>query len=136
MKKLMMKIQVPTSEFQKAGMAVAIPELTKFMEERGGQVASFLEKMQLPKDLTTLIGSDLRRCMDQLMQEFIVDKAYMEVFPMLDSKLSALGLIGPVAKKVKGFLYDQVEDKLRGLIHNQIVELYDNLSSSMQIPGW
>eukprot|EP01046_Picozoa_sp_COSAG06_P022160 COSAG06_NODE_1701_length_8674_cov_30.790904_1_plen_1199_part_10 len=134
-KKLMLKIEVPTFEFHKAGMSKAIPVLTAFMEERGGAVSQFLEKMALPKDLTSLKGSDLRRAMDQLMQEFIMDKAYLEVFPMLDQKLSALGLIGPVAKKVKGFVYDQVEDKLRMLIHNQVVELYDNLSSSMQIPG-
>ena len=133
--KLMLDVKVPTFDFHKAGLADALALLIPMVKERGGMILQRLEEMELPEQLSMLKASTLRRFFDQTCQEFIVDKCYLELFPLLDEGLDALGLIGPVAKKVKTFLYAQVEDKIRLLLHDKVVELYDNLSNSMQVPG-
>lgn len=69
-------IKVPIFEFIKAGLQKAIAILMPFLEARGGAVMAFVEKLGLPlDDLISMVASDLRRSISQLMQEFIVDKA-------------------------------------------------------------
>ena len=69
-------IGVPIFEFVKAGLQKAVAMLMPFLEARGGAVMAFVEKLGLPLDnLTSMVASDLRRSISQLMQEFIADKA-------------------------------------------------------------
>ena len=66
-------IKVPIFEFIKAGLQKAIAILMPFLEARGGAVMAFVEKLGLAlDDLTSMVASDLRRSISQLMQEFII----------------------------------------------------------------
>jgi hypothetical protein len=55
----------------------------------------------------------MRRGLDQLVQEFVMDKVGKDVFPLIEEKVTMLGkevgLFGPMMKKLKGLVFDLAE---------------------------
>jgi len=125
-------IKIPLYTFHKAGLAAALAAIIPLCKERGCQVVAFLDSMALPTDLHSLCSSAMRQAFDRLVQEYIVDKAYREIFPQLDETIQDLGLSTELDNTLRNLCYEQAEDKVRIAVHDRIGELYDNLSFSMQ----
>eukprot|EP01046_Picozoa_sp_COSAG06_P039416 COSAG06_NODE_4655_length_4061_cov_146.185817_3_plen_511_part_01 len=60
-----------------------------------------------------------------------------DVFPLVDEKLAVLGVVGPLARTLKGFVYNQIEDAIRKLVTTKLIVAYDNLIRTIQdlMPG-
>ena len=131
-KDLLLKIMIPTAEFHKQGLLNALQPLKESLIEMGGVVGEFAEKLQLAVDVNAL---QLRRGLSQLIQEWIMDKLKNEVFPEVDIRLDDLGLMGPIATKVRELVYDMAEDITRSTIFDQIATAYDKLELKLKVPG-
>eukprot|EP01043_Picozoa_sp_COSAG02_P023031 COSAG02_NODE_1217_length_13824_cov_14.009180_4_plen_2211_part_00 len=130
--KMIREIKIPLHMFHKHGLAAALGILIPLVKGRGCQVVEFLDAIALPSNLLELNSSDMRRAFDRLAQEYIVDKAYRDIFPQLDDTIQDLGLSKELDNTLRGLVYEQAEDKIRMGVHDLIGELYDNMSFAMQ----
>eukprot|EP01052_Picozoa_sp_SAG31_P015525 SAG31_NODE_1000_length_10456_cov_3.588394_6_plen_357_part_00 len=122
----------------KALRGVIIPA----MEERGGlvaeQCATIRESIEnVDQTSREILASAvaLRRGLNHMVQEFVMDKVTTVVFPEIDQRVKALNLVGPIATKVKTLVYDMAEDIVRGQIYENVVAAYDKIEQVMKVPG-
>jgi hypothetical protein len=88
------KIQLPASEIQKRGLEFVIEMMLPRLTALGGKAAERAEAIeaQIGGNIRTLRSTDVRRHMDQMLQEIVVAKAEETVYPMLESKVDDLPL--------------------------------------------
>jgi Ca2+-binding EF-hand superfamily protein len=135
-KELLKAIVVPTADFHKSGFTAALEVLKPILFESGGMVAD--KAKEFLGDTVVLemaTPAFLRRCFDQLGQEFIIDKVSRLVFPEIAHRLEHLGLVGPLANKVKTMVFDLAEDTVRAQIHELVLSTYDKMEDKMRLPG-
>ena len=78
---------------------------------------------------------NLRRGICQLLQEFVLDKLTVHIFPEIEKRLNLLDLYGPILRKVRTFVYDMLEDITRSTIYDQIATAYGKLQVTLTVPG-
>jgi hypothetical protein len=99
--------------------------------------------------------------MCQLVQEFVLEKLTVNIYPEIEIRLSVLDLHGPILKSVRTFVYDMLEDVrkrvvtnvfstrwytvftvhclrtqiTRSTIYDQIATAYGKLQVTLKVPG-
>eukprot|EP01043_Picozoa_sp_COSAG02_P073924 COSAG02_NODE_14577_length_1258_cov_1.221743_1_plen_313_part_10 len=126
-------VKVPTADFHKAGLIDAIAAIKPVMVEKGGIIAEFADKIDIESAATKAIH--LRRGLCQLIQESVLDGLKESVFPEIESRLTDIGIRGPLAGKVRELVYDTVEDLTRAQIYDMIATAYGKLESKLAVPG-
>ena len=126
------KKQLPLYSFQKAGFIAAYEEIRPLLEEMGGSVAERVKVLGVSADQRS---TDMRRCLDQLLQELVVANVKENVFPQIDKLVSKnKRLVGPIAKKVKELVYDQTESMARKEMHKGVVRGYKDMNATILPP--
>eukprot|EP01052_Picozoa_sp_SAG31_P015524 SAG31_NODE_1000_length_10456_cov_3.588394_5_plen_973_part_00 len=120
-------VTVPAGEFLKRGLLLAFETLQPVLIDLGGAVADRAASFDLSVEERS---TDMRRKVDQLLQELVLNAAQKNVYPLIDDLMSKnRQLRGPLAKKVKLMVYDIAEATLRKRVHVQVHEAYDDLLS-------
>ena len=135
--KKLAKVEVPTAEFTKAGLAAAVELLRLKLEEIGGSVAERLEAISMTVEQRS---TDMRRGLDQLLQELVVSKAREDVFPelqtrMKDLRLRGMPLPGKIFDKVASLVFDLAEGEVRKQVHAKVAEFYTAASAGLVPAG-
>eukprot|EP01043_Picozoa_sp_COSAG02_P055718 COSAG02_NODE_6508_length_3529_cov_3.693878_1_plen_1149_part_10 len=127
---------VPIFEFHKTGLRAAMEHLHGQLEKLGDEDATtraaeiMLETAQNEESRST----DLRRGLDQMLQELIVAKCAATVFPKLDNAVKANKKVkGPLTKKVKALVRAQAEGLVRKSTHKLVLEQYKELGRQPDI---
>jgi hypothetical protein len=138
--KKLAQVQVPAAEFQKVGLAIMMEELQPLLEELGEEMKEVATRAaEVQENIGELRSTDLRRELDQLLQELVVSKSKVEVFPMVEDKaselVSELGLPQMVSGKIRALINDKAEGILRQGVHEMVVAAYDALMSQVTPEG-
>jgi hypothetical protein len=124
---------VPAAVFQKAGLKAAMKELQPVLEELGGPITERVKTIMLTMEQRS---TDMRRGLSQLVQELVVSKVRDEIFPKIDEAIDKHKKIrGPIAKKVKGVVYDLAEGGVRKKVQAQITASFSDLSAKLAPDG-
>jgi hypothetical protein len=84
------RIEAPTAECLKAGLAVGMQQLIPKLQAMGGELSERANEIYI--SVATARSTDMRRGLDQMMQEVVVRAARERVFPVLESKIAKIKL--------------------------------------------
>eukprot|EP01048_Picozoa_sp_COSAG05_P002684 COSAG05_NODE_114_length_18068_cov_60.696422_4_plen_948_part_00 len=138
-KELLELIQVPTAKFHKSGLKSAINAVKPMMADIGGLVAEKANELDLSVPFREITALKLRRNMSQLIQECVMSKLTVAVYPEIEKRLRDVAdeanLVGPVMKKVRRFVYEMVEEILRAQVYDNVATAFGKLEVSLRVPG-
>lgn len=155
--KKLAKVQVPTASFQKAALEVVLAELRPQLESMGEEIAvrvrvimddlndtkAVVEETKKKKNKALVASAaiaarstDLKRALDQMLQELVVGRAREEVFPELTKKIEGLGLpTMELMSLVNKQAHDAAEEGLRQQVHMRLATVHRDLSISLAPKG-
>ena len=93
---------------------------------------SFLVNQQ-KQQRSKIAHTDMRRSLDQLLQELVVAKAQEQMLPELEKRLAELEIpIQLIEDKVKRMVRDRAEHDLREQVHNTLVDVFNEVGELLQ----
>jgi len=127
-------VVIPVCDFQKAGLMAAAQQMRGKMMKMGGKAA---ERAQAAVLTTRQHSTDLRREIDQMIQQLLVDAAKERVWPDLNKSVSKLKLpkeAKPVVKQVKRTVKGMAEELIRKESHVRLAEAWVKAEDALKIP--
>ena len=138
------KVAVPVMEFQKAGISVAMEKLQPMLDDMSataGPMSAVTARLEGVKVSAEQRSTDMRRGLDQLLQELVVSKAKANVFPELKKRIDSLPGIGglPLPSKitdaVAALAFDGAEGEVRKEVHARLKSAFDSASTGLVPDG-
>eukprot|EP01052_Picozoa_sp_SAG31_P015522 SAG31_NODE_1000_length_10456_cov_3.588394_3_plen_576_part_00 len=136
--KRLMAVQVPIMDFLKAGIVAAMDQLRPKLEDIGISVRERLVNVPVTVEHRS---TDMRRGLDQLLQELVVTEAKENIFPAIRLKLldlqPASGIPFPPAVKetISNLVFDVAEGEVRKEVHKRVLKVFDDLRTSLAVVG-
>jgi Ca2+-binding EF-hand superfamily protein len=134
-RELLAMVQIPTCNHHIAGLRAAITSVKPMMVDTGGLVAEYAEKIPLDEPINELKSIHLRRGLSQMVQEFVMSKMTIAVYPTVAKRLHDLNLVGPIASKVRTIVYQMLEDIVRSTVFDQIATAFGKIEVNMRVQG-
>eukprot|EP01052_Picozoa_sp_SAG31_P015523 SAG31_NODE_1000_length_10456_cov_3.588394_4_plen_587_part_00 len=141
------KIEVPVTKFVQAGISELFHEkLQPILEDSEDPVITKRLRKLRPLLETAKRTADMRRGLDQLLQEFALQKTKEHVFPELQQRIASMPSLPDipgaaqstkdiVMKKIGLIIFDLAESNLRKHVHAQVMTVYALVTSAAAEPG-